>query len=124
MRTIIAGSRSCGNIIQVAAAVKQSGFIITSVVSGTAPGADRLGELWANLNSIPITRFPADWDKFKKAAGYIRNEEMANNADQVIVLWDGVSPGSKHMIDIATRKGLAVSVYNFKPTEKEKEWYE
>lgn len=81
------------------------------VVSGTANGADMLGERWAAEKQIAIWRMPANWDKFGKSAGFIRNEAMADMADACVVLWDGVSKGSKNMIDIAERKGLKVYVY-------------
>jgi hypothetical protein len=63
--------------------------------------------------NIPCFRFPADWDRYGKAAGYIRNETMAANAEALIALWDGRSPGTKHMIDIARKKGLKVYVHRF-----------
>lgn len=46
-------------------------------MSGGARGADRLGEKFAESCSFPFRRFPADWDKHGKSAGYIRNREMA-----------------------------------------------
>ena len=55
---------------------------------------------------------PADWNKYGKSAGYKRNEEMANIADAALVIWDGESRGSKHMIDIAKKQKLQVYVYS------------
>jgi hypothetical protein len=77
---------------------------LTEVVSGKAPGIDRLGEAWAKRRDIPVKPFPADWEKYKKAAGHIRNREMAVYADGALVLWDGKSPGSKNMYE--TMRGL------------------
>jgi hypothetical protein len=77
---------------------------LTEVVSGCAPGIDRLGGAWAKRRGIPVKPFPADWDKHKKAAGPIRNREMAVYADGALVLWDGKSPGSKNMYE--TMRGL------------------
>jgi hypothetical protein len=59
MKTIIAGSRKFNNREAVFAAVTESGFVITEVVSGTAKGVDRLGEHWAKQNGVPIKQFPA-----------------------------------------------------------------
>ena len=92
MKTIIAGSRGITDIKLVGKAVKESGFAITEVVSGTARGVDQLGEQWARNNHVPIRRFPAKWDTFGKSAGYRRNEEMADYADSLIALWEGVKP--------------------------------
>jgi hypothetical protein len=80
------------------------------VVSGTARGVDTLGERWANENNIKVSLWPAQWDIYGKSAGYRRNEQMSNNSDMLIALWDGSSKGTKHMIDIAKRKGLIVYV--------------
>lgn len=111
MRTIIAGSRSITDYRQVCDAVIESCFDITVVVSGTARGVDQLGEQWAHTHGIPIDRYPAQWDRNGKAAGYKRNVVMAILADALIALWDGQSRGTKHMIDEATRRGLRVFVY-------------
>lgn len=111
MKTIIAGSRTVVNIGVVESAIASSGWRPTVVLSGTARGVDQLGELWAKANAVPIERFPANWAKLGKSAGYVRNVEMAENAEALIAIWDGVSRGTKHMIDIATRKGLVVFVY-------------
>lgn len=77
----------------------------TEVVSGGARGIDKLGELWAKHRGIPVKRFPADWDKHGKAAGAIRNREMAEYADGALVLWDGESRGSKNMYETMQKLG-------------------
>lgn len=114
MRTIIAGSRGVTNYECVLYAVFLSPITITQIISGTARGADRLGEQYAIENNIELAQFPADWELYGRKAGFLRNKEMANNADALIALWMGGSKGTKHMIDIATKKGLEVFVYNFK----------
>jgi hypothetical protein len=110
VKTIVAGSRDVTDMRYLHKAIKDCGWVPSCVVSGTARGADRLGETWAVQNGVPCLRFPADWNKHGKSAGYKRNELMADNADALIALWDGVSPGTKHMIDIARRKNLRVYV--------------
>lgn len=90
------------------------------VVSGKEPkGADRLGEAWAYLNRIPVKPFPADWPKHGKAAGFIRNSEMARYAAQfdgslLIAFWDGESRGTNHMIKEAERLNLYVHIARIK----------
>ena len=74
-------------------------------------GSDGGGERFAHDFSLPVTRFPANWDAHGKRAGFLRNQEMAEHADALIALWDGHSRGTKSMIDIATKKGLAVHVH-------------
>lgn len=111
MRVIIAGSRDIVDFEIVKKAVDNSGFNINVVISGCARGVDTLGEQWANENYIQILKFPADWKTFGKRAGYRRNEQMAEHADALIAVWDGVSKGTKHMIDIARNKKLNVYVH-------------
>ncbi len=62
------------------------------------------------MKAVPIKKFPANWTAYGMSAGYKRNQQMAENADALIALWDGESKGTKHMIDIATQKGLWVHV--------------
>ena len=111
MRTIIAGSRDCTDKRELLRAIEHCGWGISVVISGAARGADRLGELWAQWKGVPLEQFPAEWNVYGKSAGYKRNEKMAENADALIALWDGRSRGTKHMIEIATRKGLKVYVH-------------
>jgi hypothetical protein len=80
------------------------------IVSGTAKGADSLGERYATENGLNVKKFPANWEMYKKAAGYIRNEEMAIYADALIAFWDGKSKGTKHMIDLAEKHNLKIKV--------------
>lgn len=110
MRTIIAGSRTIKDIGFVYKAALNCGFDITEIISGGARGIDKLGEEIARRSSIPCKVFPANWDLHGKSAGYKRNVEMAEYADALIAIWDGHSRGTKHMIDIATAKGLLVYV--------------
>lgn len=114
MKVIIAGGRDVTDYSAVVSAIKASLFTITEVVSGKARGADRLGELWAEANGIPIKPFPADWNQYGRGAGHIRNEQMAEYADALIAIWDGQSRGTKNMIERADKHGLQVFVFRLK----------
>lgn len=111
MKTIIAGSRTITDIKHVTAAVNESCFEITKVISGGAPGVDRLALQYAKEKSLPVIIMKADWDKHGRKAGYLRNKAMADVAHALIAVWDGKSLGTKHMIDIARKKGLMVYVH-------------
>ncbi len=73
-------------------------------VSGTCQGADLLGERYASENNCNIERFPAEWKKYGFAAGPIRNRAMADRGDYFICFWDGVSSGTKSMIDLVSKQ--------------------
>lgn len=111
MRVIIAGSRDIADMQHINDAVAASRFPITQVVCGMARGVDLLGKQWADYVGIPVAKFPADWNTHGKRAGYLRNEQMADNADALIAIWDGKSRGTSHMIDIARERRLKVFVH-------------
>ena len=98
MKVIIAGGRDFQNWGYFCNTMSKWGYIITEVVCGDAAGADTIGARWANNNNIPIKHFPAEWDRYGKSAGYIRNAEMGEYADALIAFWNGHSTGTKHMI--------------------------
>lgn len=115
MKVIIAGSREITDYAIVERAIRESGFQVTEVVSGTARGVDRLGERWARENVIPIKTFPAYWQTYGQKAGFLRNAQMAEYGEALIAVWDGKSLGTTNMICLARAKGLEVFVYRWPP---------
>ena len=81
-----------------------------TVVSGGAAGVDMLGEKWAAEQGLHVVLMPADWGRYQKAAGPIRNVLMAWHATHLVALWDGKSRGTAHMIDTAKKCGLSVKI--------------
>lgn len=128
LRVIIAGSRdfddfpklmnSCIDILHEISE-QNDNLDKIRIISGTARGADLLGEQYAKIAGYEVSRFPADWDGLGKRAGYVRNAEMAKfavadgNYGVLIAFWDGKSKGTKHMIDLAEKKGLEVHIVRF-----------
>ena len=84
-----------------------------TVISGTARGADVLGEWVASQYGIPVEKYPADWNKYGKSAGYRRNEEMAKVATHLLAAWDGQSRGTNHMINLAKQYGLVIRILSY-----------
>lgn len=80
------------------------------VVSGRARGADSLGERYAQERGYSVSLFPAQWNLYGKRAGFLRNEEMAKNADALVAFWDGQSRGTESMIRLARQRGLKVRI--------------
>lgn len=112
MRTIIAGSRTVTDFAVVEWAVWASGFEPSVVLSGCARGVDSLGEEWARRKGVPVERYPADWEKLSRAAGVLRNQQMAEKADALIAIWDRKSKGTEDMIRRALSRGLAVYIHD------------
>lgn len=115
MKVIIAGSRgyrwSESMVERIDNLLRNQANVV--IVSGGARGADEFGEKYAQYHSYRVERYPADWDRFGKSAGYRRNMQMAEAADAAIVIWDGKSPGSRHMIDIMKKAGKPTRVIRF-----------
>jgi len=85
---------------------------VKEVISGTAKGADTCGEQWAERKGILVKRFPADWDKFGKTAGIIRNGEMARHTASLgpggaCALFPG-GRGTDNMYDLSKSYGLII----------------
>lgn len=129
LRIIIAGGRDFNNynllhdsvedIINNKLSEKYTDVDRICIISGTARGADTLGEQYASENNLTLYKFPADWNQYGKRAGFIRNTEMANfaikdeNYGALIAFWDGYSKGTRHMIDIATTRGLDINIIKY-----------
>jgi len=79
---------------------------VTEVVSGGARGADKGGEIWAFSKGITTKIFEADWDQHGRAAGPIRNMQMAEYATGLALFAGG--RGSENMFKTATKLGLAM----------------
>jgi hypothetical protein len=114
-KVIVAGGRDFNDYKLLTA--KCDNYLINKnnveIVSGAAKGADSLAIKYANERGYALKIFTPDWSTFGKRAGYLRNEEMGNYADALIAFWDGESRGTKHMIDIATDKGLLLRIIRY-----------
>jgi hypothetical protein len=115
MKLIIAGDRDITDIAVVYDALlkfraEHPGLKVTEIVSGCARGVDTLGEQVAREFDVPVKRFPADWARFGKAAGPIRNQQMADYADALVAVPVPTSRGTRDMIRRARSKGLIVTV--------------
>jgi hypothetical protein len=89
-----------------------------TIVSGGARGADALGREFAQKHSAQYLEFPADWEKFGKRAGFVRNADIVKNSDFVVALWDGQSRGTGNSLELAQQAGKPYFAYNF-VTQKE-----
>lgn len=76
MRLLVCGGRGYSDWYRMEQVLDSILEPIDALISGGAPGADRLAEDWAKRHGIPIERYDADWDQFDKAAGPMRNTQM------------------------------------------------
>lgn len=101
---IIAGGRDYVQTAKGREALNSIRPLISCVYSGAARGADKWGEAWAKTHGIEVEKYPADWDRYGKRAGPIRNRAMAEWADGAIIFKGG--RGTADMFNVAKGAGL------------------
>ena len=104
-KIMICGSRSINNESLIfeklnAALVNNSDMIL---VSGGAKGVDSIGEAWAKSHNIQIQQYKPDWKRYGRGAGIVRNKIMIEASDYVFIFWDGISKGTKSVIDFCIK---------------------
>jgi hypothetical protein len=92
------------------------------IVHGGCPtGADRFAAEYAHFRDFRVKVFLANWDKYGKAAGPIRNSEMAEYVSQsrnqelghCILFWNGKSTGTWSMFQQARKHRIPTTVYYY-----------
>lgn len=78
-----------------------------------ADGADTLAIRYADEYKLTKILFPANWKRYPRIAGFLRNEDMLSVATHLIVFWDGQSSGTRHMIEIAKAKKIPIWVVKY-----------
>lgn len=119
-KLIVAGSRSITDkeLVYQLIDAECSWLRVIEIVSGGAPGVDRLAEQYAIDKGVSLTLCPAGWDKYGKAAGPIRNQEMGEYGDRLLCIWDGESRGSANMISVMQKLGKPYNVVTIKGETK------
>lgn len=103
MKLIIAGSRdipvSHSEWELIESALTFHGFRgnISEIITGNSGNIDLLGNFYSEITGCPLKLFNPEWDVHGRAAGPIRNKEMAEYSDALLLIWDGESRGSKSM---------------------------
>ena len=85
----------------------------TIIVHGACKGADQLAGIAAKALGMEVEEYPADWDKYGKAAGPIRNVQMAetgiNHGFAFHENYDK-SKGTKHMVSELKKRNVPVEI--------------
>ena len=80
------------------------------IMHGGARGADTLADGWAVTNWVPVEEYRADWDKYGKGAGFIRNKQMLEQGKPDLVIAFPGGRGTNNMIELAREANIAVEV--------------
>lgn len=122
MRILICGSRTWKDSAAIEGALFDYGIhrVIEThdtehltVIEGGANGADKIAGEIAQKNDWKLKVYPADWQRYGKAAGFIRNSQMLHDGkpDLVLAFWDGKSRGTAMMIELAEKAGVEVKIF-------------
>lgn len=83
---------------------------VHEICHGGASGADVLAGAWAISRGIPCRVYPADWKRYGKRAGPLRNEEMLTDfRPDCVVAFPG-GRGTLNMIALAHKAGVRVDI--------------
>lgn len=84
----------------------------TEVISGGAKGYDTLAALWAKARRIKQTEHKPQYKEYGRAATFIRNRRIVDDADLVVAFWDGKSRGTKYTIDYAMKQDKTIVIFS------------
>ena len=115
MRLLICGDRNWNDPAAIQRELVARRESISCVIHGAARGADSMaGEIAKGLGLV-VAAYPAQWDKYGRAAGYIRNRQMLveGKPDSVFAFHERISTskGTKHMMEIAAAAGVPVILF-------------
>ena len=94
MKIAIVGSR----VLQIEDLGKYLPKDAEQIISGGAKGIDACAAKYAKENGVEFLEILPDYSRFGRAAPIKRNEQIVNHADYVLIFWNGVSKGTKHVI--------------------------
>jgi hypothetical protein len=112
-RVLVTGSREWADPEPIRRALKRLPTD-TILIHGMARGADRLAHEVAEELGLEIRPCPAEWEKYGKAAGIIRNRQMLaeDKPDLVLAFHPNLAEarGTKHMVEVARKAGVPVEI--------------
>lgn len=126
MKVLICGAREWKDYNMIWADLAELSTLhrIDLVIDGQAHGADSLGHLAAVRLGLPTLRLPANWERYGRAAGPIRNRAMLREKPDLVLAyhdWFPASKGTKDMVTISRKAGVEVRVRSHNETQAAKE---
>lgn len=113
MKTLIAGSRSI-DVFDLSPYIPKD---TTLIISGGAKGIDTLAEKYADEQKISKLILLPRYNLYGRSAPTKRNETMVDIADTVIIVWDGLSRGTKYTLEYATKKNKSIMLITLSKSE-------
>lgn len=81
------------------------------IVSGGAKGVDSCAAEYAKKNGLKLTEFLPQYELYGRAAPIIRNKQIVDYADKLVIFWDGESKGTRSVIEYAKKTGKEYNVF-------------
>ena len=101
MKIAVVGSRKITNVNLEAYIPKNA----LEIVSGGAVGVDSCAAEYAKYKGLRLTEFLPRYESFGRVAPILRNKEIVDYADKVIIFWDSSSRGTKSVIEYTRKIG-------------------
>ena len=112
---LVAGSRNFVDAERLAKILTENVGADDTIVEGGAKGVDSMARQWAEARDINVVEIQADWEKYGRAAGPKRNDEMtafvAERNGKAVFIWDGESKGTKQCILSAMKRKISIHLY-------------
>lgn len=109
-RIAVIGSRDFADYARLVAVLEP--HLPAVLVSGGAKRADALAERLVNHRGLTIDVISADWQRYGRGAGPVRNRQIVESADLVVAFWDGNSRGTGSALAHAEKVGVPVEVHH------------
>ena len=106
MKLLIVGSRSITEF-DLSPYISED---VDTIISGGASGVDTLAEQYADAHHISKYIIRPRYELYGRAAPLVRNEQMVDLADAVLVIWDGHSRGAQHTVKYAKKQKKQLTV--------------
>lgn len=106
MRVLVCGGRYYQNYYALGDVLDT--LEITSIIHGGAEGADTMAGEYAVHREIPVEVFEAEWSRYGKRAGYLRNALMLKEGKPDLVVATPGGTGTAMMVSLAEKAGIKV----------------
>ena len=96
------------------------------IIHGGAQGTDSLADMYAKEMDYIYSVYEPDYERYSTTKAPLeRNKVMAQVGHGLLAFWDGRSPGTAHMINVAKQEGIPVKIqkvvipryYDFEDTD-------
>ena len=108
MRVLVCGGRDYTDSHKLHEVLDSLDKIELVIIEGGARGADTMASCWAAFNSVECLTFHANWNKYGRGAGHIRNQQMLDEGKPDLVIAFPGGKGTANMISRAKKAGVDV----------------